>query len=481
MKHDLKPYPAYKDAGVAQLGKVPEHWQVRRQRNVLRMLVSTIDKHTLEGELPVRLCNYVDVYKNERITGSIPFMRATAAQEEIMRFRLQSGDVLITKDSESWNDIGVPALVEYSAPDLVCGYHLAILRPYNTLLVGDYLLRALQSQGVAVKYHVAANGVTRYGLSHDAIKSIVLPVPPITEQTAIVGFLGHIDRRIRRHIRAKQTLISLLNEQKQAIIDRTVGRGLDPNVRFKASGVEWLGDVPEHWRILRAKYVFREIDHRSERGEETHLSMSQKLGLVPTATVEQRTLLSETYVGGKLCEKGDLVLNRLKAHLGVFARATQSGVVSPDYTVLRPKSPMVVPYFEHILRSPTCRYELRIRAKGIVQGFWRLYTDDFYDIRLPVPPVKEQEQIVTTLDAQTASMRKAIERAEQEIDIFREYRSRLIADVVTGKLDVRSAAAQLPREAEEPKPLGEADTLADSDEENGVVELDAASGEPVDG
>ena len=145
MNHVFQPYPAYKDSGVPWLGDVPEHWTAQRQRNVIDMHVSNIDKHTAEGEIPVRLCNYVDVYKSDRITERLPFMRATASQDEVKRFRLQVGDVVITKDSESWNDIGVPALVEYAAPDLVCGYHLAILRPREGILHGSYLLRALQS------------------------------------------------------------------------------------------------------------------------------------------------------------------------------------------------------------------------------------------------------------------------------------------------------------------------------------------------
>ena len=123
------PYPAYKSSGVEWLGHIPAHWAVRRIRNVVDMRVSNVDKHTKEGELPVRLCNYVDVYKNDRITEHLSFMRATATEKEIERFRLEPGDVLITKDSESWNEIGIPALVEYTADDLICGYHLALLRP----------------------------------------------------------------------------------------------------------------------------------------------------------------------------------------------------------------------------------------------------------------------------------------------------------------------------------------------------------------
>jgi type I restriction enzyme S subunit len=176
---DIKPYRAYKDSGVAWLGCVPEHWEVRRLRNVAEMRVSNVDKHTRENELPVRLCNYIDVYKHDHIHLQMSFMHATAAADEIARFHLMPGDVLITKDSETWTDIGVPAIVTESANDLICGYHLARLRPRSEQIHGDYLFRALQSTDVARQFHVKANGVTRYGLSHAAIKSIWLPLPPL--------------------------------------------------------------------------------------------------------------------------------------------------------------------------------------------------------------------------------------------------------------------------------------------------------------
>lgn len=230
---NLKPYPAMKDSGVPWLGDLPEHWQVRRLRQVAEMLVSNVDKHSHAHEAGVRLCNYVDVYKNERITDQIAFMAATASGAEIGRFRLRRGDVAITKDSETWNDIGVPALVEHEAPDLIYGYHLAVLRPLGGSLVGAYLFRALQSQGVATQFHVSANGVTRFGLAHAAIKAVQIPRPPLPEQDAIVRFIEYVDRRIRRYIRVKRKLIKLLEEQKQAIIHHAVTRGLDPDMPLK--------------------------------------------------------------------------------------------------------------------------------------------------------------------------------------------------------------------------------------------------------
>ncbi len=195
-------YPAYKLSGSAHLGNVPDHWGLRRLRTVAEMRVSNVDKHINENEIPVRLCNYVDVYKNDHISQDLPFMKATASTKEIERFRLQKGDVLITKDSETWDDIGVPALVTEPADDLISGYHLALLRPKRDAS-GPFIFKALQSTRIAFQFHLAANGVTRYGLTLNGIQSVVLPVPPLKEQAAIVRYLNqsqggmYIAKRVR--------------------------------------------------------------------------------------------------------------------------------------------------------------------------------------------------------------------------------------------------------------------------------------------
>ncbi len=223
----LDPDVRLKPSGVEWLGDVPAHWEVRRLQHVTTMKVSNVDKHIKEGELPVRLCNYVDVYKNDYITESVPFMRATATTDEIERFRLEPGDVLITKDSEAWDDIGVPALVEYSARDLVCGYHLALLRPLKTVLNGAYLFRSLQSSTIAYQFHISANGVTRYGLSRGGIKSILLPIPPLVEQVAIVAYLEKATADIDAAIDRARREIELLGEYHTRLIADVVTGKVD--------------------------------------------------------------------------------------------------------------------------------------------------------------------------------------------------------------------------------------------------------------
>lgn len=239
----LHPNVRLQPSGVEWLGDVPENWEVLRLRNAVELRVSSVDKHTRDDEVPVRLCNYVDVYRNDRISSNMPFMRASATEDEIERFRLRSQDVLITKDSEDWTDIAVPALVTEADADLISGYHLALLRPHEGRIIGGYLFYALQSPSVARQLHVAATGVTRYGLSHEAIRSCWLPLPTLPEQTEIVEFLDEetkmgslvADRAMRQ--------IHLLREYHTRLVADVVTGKLD--VRDAAARLPDETDVPE--------------------------------------------------------------------------------------------------------------------------------------------------------------------------------------------------------------------------------------------
>ena len=206
------------------------------------MRVSNVDKHTKENEFPVRLCNYVDVYKNDRITQEMSFMRATASRDEIERFRLKQDDVLITKDSEAWDDIGVPALVTESADDLISGYHLALLRPLKQML-GAYLAWTLQSKAIAYQFHIEAKGVTRYGLTHAGIQSVNLPLPPLPEQADIVRYLDKATADIDTAISRTRRQIELLQEYRTRLIADVVTGKID--VRETAAGLPDAVNTPE--------------------------------------------------------------------------------------------------------------------------------------------------------------------------------------------------------------------------------------------
>lgn len=432
----LKPYPEYKESGVRYAPSIPSSWRTLRNGSLFQQRNDTghPELPVLEVSLKtgVRVRDFENSNRKQVMSDFSKYKRAAQGEIAYNMMRMWQGAV------------GVAPVDGLVSPAYV------VARPMNGV-DSEYYSRLFRGELYKGEIDSASRGIVkdRNRLYWEQFKQIWSLVPPPEEQGAIVRFLDHANRKIDGFIRAKRKLIALLNEQKHAIIHRAVTRGLNPDVPMKPSGLDWLGDIPAHWEVLRAKFIFREEDTRSTTGQETHLAMSQKLGLVPSDQV-QSTLRSDSYVGGKLCEAGDLVLNRLKAHLGVFAVARQSGVISPDYSVFRIRGDVAPNYFESVLKSPACRRELRIRAKGIVEGFWRLYTDDFYDIRLPVPPVKEQENIMLSIREATGELNTAITRTEREISLMQEYRTRLTADIVTGKLDVRDAAAGLPDLTEEP-------------------------------
>ena len=434
MSTELRPYPAYRDSGVKWLGKVPEHWEVRRVATVGDLRVSNVDKHVREGEFPIRLCNYMDVYHNERIGSDLPFMAGTATEREIRRFRLAVGDVLVTKDSEDWSDIGVPALVEYAADDLVCGYHLAMLRPHGAFLDGGYLFQALRDSHVAWQFQVAAAGVTRYGLSQNAIRSMRIPLPALSEQTAIARFLEAADRRIRRYIRAKERLVELLEERKRALIHEAVTGRIDvrtgqPYPAYKDSGVEWLGKVPEHWEVRRLKT----LSHMQSGEAITAMSIN--------STGDYRVFGGNGLRGytSDYTHDGEYVLIGRQGALCGNIHLVGGCFWASEHAVVATLTPAhVLEWFRALLEVMDLnQYSIAAAQPGLA-------VDRVLNLWAPVPPADEQVLMSEDLVERSREMGDALVTANRQIALLKEYRTRLIADVVTGKLDVREAATRLP-------------------------------------
>ena len=255
-------YSAYKPSGMVWLRHLPEHWRVFRLKNVASVRFSSVDKKSEDGETPVRLCNYTDVYKNDLIVDDPEFMQATASADEIARFTLKNGDVLITKDSEEWNDIAVPAYVTADMPGVLCGYHLAHIRPCPTRLDGAYLSRAFTADGIRQQFHVAANGITRYGLPNRAIAGALFPVPPLDEQRGIAAFLDQETVRIDELIAKKNSMLQCIDEKWAAYLTQMVTRGINTRSRLRPTGVSWFDQLPDTWKFL----CFRRCIDRIEQG-----------------------------------------------------------------------------------------------------------------------------------------------------------------------------------------------------------------------
>ena len=248
----------------------------------------------------------------------------------------------------------------------------------------QYLHKLLRSRSYVAFFAQASDGVRigQWDLSTSGMKRIPILIPPPEEQTAIVRYLDHVDRRIRRYIRTKQTLIKLLNEQKQIIIQQAVTGGLNPDAPRKDSGVEWLGEVPAHWEEYPAKHFFREIDERSETGSEELLSVSHITGVTPRSQKNITMFMASSYVGHKLCNSGDLVINTMWAWMGALGVAKQRGIISSSYAVYRPlKIDKFVPTFaDHLLRVKPYISEYICRSSGIRSSRLRLYPEKFLTI-----------------------------------------------------------------------------------------------------
>jgi type I restriction enzyme, S subunit len=459
---DLKPYPAYRQAEGGWLGEVPSHWTIRR----MKYLVRERDARSTTGkEQLLRISQYTGVTQRRRADGlEEPDTRADSL---VGHKRVEPND-LVVNIMLAWNGSMGVSRYEGIASPAYCVYRFGRnLRPW-------YFHNLLRSPAYKARIKASSTGVveSRLRLYSDHLGRIEAMVPPADEQAAIVRFLDWAIGRLERAIRAKRKVIALLNDQRQAIIHRAVTRGLDSSVPLKPSGIPWLGDIPQHWEVLRAKYLFREVDERSRDGTEELLSVSHITGVTPRSQKNITMFKAASYAGHKLCRPGDLVVNTMWAWMGALGVSTYTGIISPAYAVYRPRRPegIVGIYMDGLLRSRPYVSNIICRSTGLRASRLRLYPEEFFRLPIIQPPAEEQRRIVERIHGETSELESAIVRLDREIELLREYRTRLVADVVTGKLDVREAAARLPDEA----PLDSAEDEADLSDEVEAADEEAA-------
>lgn len=459
---DFKPYPKYKDSGVSWLGNVPEHWELLPNRAVFSEVIERgfIDEQMLSVTITRGVIRQSDLLKNSS--------KKDSSNEDKSHYKLlQPGDLAYNK-MRAWQ--GAIGLSEYRG---IISPAYIVVRPRG-LQNPRYFHYLLRTPSFATEAERWSYGITSdmWSLRYEDFKQIYCVVPPLEEQNGIVRYLDHADRLIRRYIRAKQKLIKLLNEQKQAIIHQAVTRGLDLNARLKPSGVEWLGDVPEHWDISRLKYLFKEIDDRTDTGEETLFSLRMYLGLVEHKSVSEKIITSQNLVGFKRVQPNQLVMNRMQASNGLFGIMPAFGLVSPDYAIFSSIKPICLDYFVYLFKLPLMRTVFRAESKGLgtgTSGFLRLYTDRFGRIKVPFPPYEEQNSIVNFIKKETQNTDKVIEQLRMEVQLVQQYQSRLISDIVTGKVDIHHTANTLPEEVFEQMALGLAN---EPNDEEPIIEVE---------
>lgn len=404
-------------------------------------IVSNVDKIPNDDELPVRLCNYTDVYNNEFIHPEMELMRTTATESEIEKFGLKVHDVVITKDSESWDDIAIPALVKETADDLVCGYHLAVIRPRGSRIDGAFLFRCLQSKDIRLPLELASTGVTRFGLPKEEIGKVELPVPPLIEQRRIARHLDAETAQIDALVAEKKRMLALLQEKRAAEIDRVVMRGLNPGARLKPSGFPWLGDVPLHWNVKRSKQLLIERDDRSATGEEEMLTVSHLTGVSPRSEKDVNMFEAESNEGYKLVSPDNLVINTLWAWMGAMGVAKHEGIVSPAYHVYRIAAALLPNYVDYLVRTDAFKAEVTRFSKGVWSSRLRLYPEGLHEVWLPVPPLDEQHAIVAHLRTERERTAELEASVRASFELLQERRRAVITAAVTGQIKPEAITA----------------------------------------
>jgi type I restriction enzyme, S subunit len=450
----FKPYLQYRDSGVQWAGAIPAHWDLRRLKTLASVELSNVDKKAVEGEKHVRLCNYVDVYYNHHITNELEFMAATATADQIKRVSLRVGDVLITKDSESWTDIAVPAVVTEELHGVLCGYHLALIRPDASKLDGRFLARAFEAVGPKDQFQISANGITRFGLSGDAIGAGVFAAPPVEEQRLIADFLDRETAKIDALVAKKERLIELLQEKRTALITRAVTKGLDPTVPMKDSGVEWLGHIPAHWTVTKAGFFFSVTSGATPSKDEIGYWDGNIPWVTPKDMKRQFVDSSEDNVSERALREVGLrlvpppailivVRGMILAHTFPVAVTTAAVTINQDMKALRigdNQDPRFIALWLHGVGKAILVDVVEEAAHGtkaIRMDRWRLFP-------VTVPPLSEQREIAELVEREIAKIDALIDKMGEGIEALVEYRTALISAAVTGKIDVRAEREPAP-------------------------------------
>lgn len=451
----MKAYPEYKDSGVPWLEKVPKHWEIKR-----------LGSKFIERREKVSDKDYppLSVTKN----GILPQLaNAAKTNDGDNRKRVCAGDFVINSRSDRKGSSGLSNL------DGSVSLINTVLQPRD--IYSRYVHCLFKSYPFQEEFYRVGRGIVAdlWSTQYSEMSTIMIPIPVQEEQHYIARFLDYKTWQINKLIRAKKRMIELLKEQKQCVINDAVTGKIDvrtgkPYPKYKDSGVEWLGQVPEGWEVVRCGFLFRE---KTEIGypDLELLSITIDKGIIKQSETGRRTRASENRAMYKRISIGDLGYNLMNAFMGGIAFSKYNGIISPAYAVAKPLKPMNVDYYHFLFRTNACGKEIDRLSYGIMYERNRLYFERFKLIQVTFPSLKEQHSITNYINEKCLSVDNAISRIEREISLMQEYRTRLIADVVTGKLDVRGIEVpDVPEEeADAPEVNGETEGMETETDELG--------------
>lgn len=432
----LQKYPAYKDSGVEWLGEIPEHWKILK----LKFLLSSNDggvwnDFITDDGIPVFRSTEINV---DGSWNTIEPIRLSLTDKELEKSKLVYNDLIVTKSSGSPEHIGKTAI--YQKTEVASYSNFTQRLRLNKFNQARFYFYVLNSNISKYQYQVLTKSTSGLGnLNGEILGNIFSVQPSYTEQTAIAGFLDEKCGKIDTAIAQKEKLIELLKERKQIIIQNAVTKGLDPNVKMKDSEVEWIGKIPEHWKLVKNKTLFQESNKPGEEGlpllmVSIHSAVSSE-EMNDEDNIRGRVKI-EDKTKYKLVNEHDVVFNMMRAWQGAIGAVSVKGLVSPAYIVATPNKKIDSKYFEHQYRTDSFIQQMNQNSKGITDFRKRLYWDEFKQLLTVLPPKEEQIEIVEKIKELDSKIENAIALQQQQIERLKEYKSSLIDAAVTGKIKV---------------------------------------------
>lgn len=402
-----KGFAEMKDSGIDTIGKIPTHWSLCRLRFLCKIMTGNQDTQNAVGD------------------GIYPFYVRSPKIERANSYTFDGESILMAGDGAGAGKVFHHAFGKYAIHQRVyCFYDFNNIVPrYFYYFISNQF--SLEIDKGSAKSTVAS---VRLPMLHN----FVLCLPTTKEQTFIATYLDTQCAKIDEIIAQAKSSIEDYRQWKASIIYEAITKGLDQNIELKDSGIEWIGEIPADWAIIRIKNLLTEINDRSGTGLEQPLSMSQSLGVVPSSMIAVANPAT-SYIGAKIVQPNDLVFNKLKAHLGVFAVSSFRGLVSPDYAVYRANERVDPKFLEYLFKTPNCIQEFKKYITGVGAGLSRLYTNDLFNIKVALPVVSVQRHIVEYLNDFCSQADALIYEKQSLIDDLEAYKNSLIYEVVTGK------------------------------------------------
>ena len=422
----MQKYKNYKWSGNPFFGDIPSCWDIYPLFKIakIKSIINKQDEELLSVYLDRGVIKFSDVDEK----------RTNVTSLDLSKYQfVEKGDFVLNNQQAWRGSVGVSNHIGIVSPAYLV---LSLSKEINPKYA-NYLFR---DGSMVSQYLICSKGVgtIQRNLYWPHLRRTIVALPSYIEQTAIANFLDTKTNQIVEAIAIKEQQIALLNERKQILIQQAVTQGLDPTVPMKDSGVEWIGKIPEHWIVKRAKYLFNEIDERSVNGDEELLSVSHITGVTPRSEKNVNMFMAEDYSGSKTCEKNDLVFNIMWAWMGALGVSDRRGIVSPSYGVFRAKAESTFnPIFlEYLLKSTNYIEHYNKVSTGLHSSRLRFYGHMFFDMEMGFPSFEEQNYIIEHVQKESDVIDKALSLQEQQIEALKEYKTTLINSAVTGKIKV---------------------------------------------